>query len=85
MLRQVHRVVLAVLAALGSLSFATARAKYYAASPTDDPAGPDSGQSRVLRGGSWDCWPDGACSANRIRLGPGIRYCTAGFRVARTP
>ena len=35
-------------------------ADYYATSPVDDPTGPDSGQSRVLRGGSWDCWPDGA-------------------------
>jgi formylglycine-generating enzyme len=57
--------------------------KYYANSPAGDPKGPASGQSRVLRGGSWDCWPDGACSANRMRLGHSIRYCIAGFRVAR--
>ena len=28
-------------------------AEYYAASPADDPTGPDSGNVRVLRGGSW--------------------------------
>jgi formylglycine-generating enzyme len=57
--------------------------EYYATSPADDPAGPDSGESRVLRGGAWDCWPVGALSANRFKLGPDVRYSMAGFRVAR--
>ena len=44
---------------------------YYAASPTDDPTGPDSGKERVLRGGSWYIRPDGVCSASRcVSAGP---------------
>ena len=27
--------------------------RYYANSPTDDPKGPETGLSRVLRGGNW--------------------------------
>ncbi len=28
--------------------------EYYAASPTEDPPGPDGGSYRVFRGGGWD-------------------------------
>ena len=30
---------------------------YYAKSPVDDPAGPDSGVRRVRRGGAWNSFP----------------------------
>ena len=48
-------------------------AEYYAASPADDPTGPDSGNGRVLRGGSWDYGPNYARSANRVRYTPDDR------------
>ena len=60
-------------------------AEYYAASPADDPTGPDSGDDRVLRGGSWFDGPDVSRSASRFGITPDDRFdfCT-GFRVART-
>lgn len=58
---------------------------YYAASPPDDPKGPDSGDFRVLRGGSWHYWPFLPRSAFRLGYEPDIRLGTAGFRVARDP
>ena len=57
---------------------------YYAASPADDPAGPDSGDGRVLRGGSWYSRPDYSRSAYRFRGPPDFRGNITGFRVART-
>jgi len=58
---------------------------YYARSPTDDPAGPDSGASRVLRGGSWsNDNPDSFRCAYRDDSPPGNRRPRDGFRVART-
>jgi len=59
-------------------------AEYYAKSPADDPTGPDSGDGRVLRGGSWDSGPIDSRSAKRFGLLPVNRYDTAGFRVLRT-
>ena len=59
-------------------------AEYYAASPADDPTGPDSGDDRVLRGGSWVNGPDGPRSADRDWITPDFRDSTTGFRVART-
>lgn len=41
---------------------------YYARSPREDPAGPTTGQYRVLRGGSWDHSPAPLRSANRFSL-----------------
>ena len=59
-------------------------AEYYAKSPADDPTGPDSGDDRVLRGGSWDIGPDDARSADRFGYWPSDRVDDTGFRVART-
>ena len=39
---------------------------------------------RVLRGGSWDFYPQLLRSANRGNYAPGFRYYFIGFRVART-
>ena len=59
-------------------------AGYYAASPADDPTGPDSGNVRVLRGGSWGDWPGVSRSAVRYGCSPVDRFGFTGFRVART-
>ena len=60
-------------------------AKYYAKSPADDPTGPDTGDGRVIRGGSWDDSPHCARSAMRDGITPDLPSDGAGFRVARTP
>ena len=59
-------------------------AEYYAKSPADDPTGPDTGDDRVLRGGSWYVGPNNARSAARYWSAPDYRFDDAGFRVART-
>ena len=46
-----------------------------------DPQGPKSGQSRVLRCGSWGNAPDFCRSALRFRFSPGDRSIGCGFRV----
>lgn len=58
--------------------------KYYAKSPPADPTGPESGATRVLRGGAWDDEPSRARSADRGGLPPFYRFGWTGFRVART-
>ncbi len=58
-------------------------AEYYAASPADDPTGPDSGNCRVSRGGSWCDWPSEACSTTRVANTPERGDDRFGFRVAR--
>ena len=54
---------------------------WYAKSAATDPAGPSSGSSRVLRGGS--CYNESANlrSARRNACTPGYRYGNIGFRV----
>jgi len=59
-------------------------AEYYAKSPADDPTGPDTGDGRVFRGGSWLNWPYYIRSAGRGRDSPDGRFNDTGFRVART-
>ena len=58
--------------------------KYYASSPAQNPKRPDSGQYRVVRGGSWDNVQGGVRAADRHRLGPDDRYVNLGFRCARS-
>ena len=58
---------------------------YYAQSPSNDPRGPDTGSLRVTRGGDWN-FPAVSCrSADRYRIGPGLRSGDFGFRVVRVP
>ncbi|MBR7028213.1 MAG: formylglycine-generating enzyme family protein [Bacteroidaceae bacterium] len=55
---------------------------YYENSPSTDPLGPDSGSTRVNRGGCWwlDAW---FCRvANRVWISPGNRNFYLGFRLA---
>jgi len=56
---------------------------YYGKSAVDDPMGPDSGTSRVLRGGAFGYSARDVRSAYRIDSQPVLR-CYVGFRVART-
>jgi uncharacterized protein (TIGR02996 family) len=51
---------------------------YYAMSPPADPAGPEQGDTHVLRGGSWYSRPSVCRSACR---NPIANHNTAGFRV----
>ncbi|MCD4727051.1 MAG: formylglycine-generating enzyme family protein [Pirellulales bacterium] len=55
--------------------------KYYAASPADDPSGPESGDSRVLRGGSFGYPSVLSRSAKRLGFEPDYRCNLLGFRV----
>jgi formylglycine-generating enzyme required for sulfatase activity len=54
---------------------------YYSQSPSSDPQGPDTGSSRVLRGGSWFFNPRRCRSADRDGLPPVCRSNLSGFRV----
>ena len=60
-------------------------AGYYARSPSTDPPGPESGQSRVLRGGSWGSPPHYCRSVFRLWFHPSYRSCLNGFRVVLAP
>jgi len=60
-------------------------ASYYAVSPARNPTGPESGEYRVLRGGTW-CY-DGRCQLNStIREGydPSNSWNSVGFRCAKS-
>ncbi|MBE6325731.1 MAG: hypothetical protein E7077_01520 [Bacteroidales bacterium] len=57
-------------------------AGYYAKSPSVDPPGSSSGSDRVLRGGSWGCYPGNSRSSRRYRKTPEYRHYCYGFRLA---
>ena len=56
---------------------------YYSQSPGRNPPGPDSSESRVLRGGSWYYGADVARCADRFWRVPVYRGSIMGFRCAR--
>ena len=56
--------------------------EYYDGSPTDNPPGPSTGSSRVVRGGSWSSNAGYCRSAYRIGSTPGSRGSRLGFRLA---
>ena len=58
---------------------------YYGNSPSNNPEGPASGGSRVLRGGSWLDDDGSVRSANRLRDTPDDSRLNLGFRCARSP
>ncbi len=55
----------------------------YGLGKAPDPKGADNGESRVLRGGSWNGYGGRCRSASRLRYRPGIRDFFTGFRLAR--
>ena len=55
--------------------------KYYPSSRTD-PKGPDSGNLRVVRGGSWDCIFMNCHVCNRLFYAPDRKNYNIGFRLA---
>jgi formylglycine-generating enzyme len=56
-------------------------AGYYAASPVDDPRGPESGTRRASRGGAWRHHIKIARCAARSSIPPEFRYADYGFRI----
>jgi len=56
---------------------------YYQSSPLSNPFGPDLGQSRVLRGGSWNRSEYDSRASNRLKYGPDYNNFDIGFRCAR--
>jgi formylglycine-generating enzyme required for sulfatase activity len=58
---------------------------YYSESPLMDPQGPDKGDNRVLRGGSWMNAPLLTRSAKRLNQRPNQFFIANGFRLAATP
>ncbi len=55
-------------------------ADYYAQSPSINPQGPEDGNSKVLRGGSWNNHASLLRAAHRYPLAPDNRYDLIGFR-----
>ncbi|HSQ51752.1 MAG TPA: formylglycine-generating enzyme family protein [Nitrospiraceae bacterium] len=60
-------------------------AGYYQNSPSQNPTGPSSGESKVLRGGSWDSSPQQLRSTLRYFHRSAHRHKDYGFRCAKTP
>lgn len=56
---------------------------YYRHAPSVDPQGPESGELKVRRGGSWHTWALYARSAFRNWNTPQTRYTLLGFRLLR--
>lgn len=58
--------------------------EYYSVSPEQCPAGPQSGDYRVVRGGAWFFSESGVRCAFRYSYGPDLRGESVGFRVVRS-
>jgi formylglycine-generating enzyme required for sulfatase activity len=56
---------------------------FYAVSPARDPRGPEEGERRASRGGSWRHHVRWSSPAARSSLPPEYRYADYGFRVLR--
>ncbi|MGH7230325.1 MAG: formylglycine-generating enzyme family protein [Nitrospiraceae bacterium] len=57
---------------------------YYEGSPERNPTGPDQGQFKVLRGGSWSELPKYLLTYGRFKLPPATRNSYTGFRCAKS-
>jgi sulfatase modifying factor 1 len=58
---------------------------YYASSPDVAPGGPETGERRSSRGGSWRHHVRWSSPSARSSLPPGFRYADYGFRVLHEP
>ena len=58
---------------------------YYAASPDRNPRGPEAGDRRSSRGGSWRHQIKASRCAARSSIPPAFQYADYGFRVVRDP
>jgi formylglycine-generating enzyme required for sulfatase activity len=56
---------------------------YYETSPERNPRGPEQGQFKVLRGGSWSDLPKYLLTYGRFKLQPETRNSYTGFRCAK--
>jgi formylglycine-generating enzyme required for sulfatase activity len=59
-------------------------ANYYERSPETNPSGPENGQFKVLRGGSWSDLPKYLLTYGRFKLPPETRNSYTGFRCAKS-
>jgi formylglycine-generating enzyme required for sulfatase activity len=59
-------------------------ANYYEVSPERNPQGPEEGQFKVLRGGSWSDLPKYLLTYGRFKLPPTTRNSFTGFRCAKS-
>ncbi len=57
---------------------------YYEDSPLKNPSGPDTGEMRVLRGGSWFRYSGHIRSATRYKNKPTGQYADTGFRIVKS-
>ncbi len=57
----------------------------YPEGPAIDPAGPERGERRAVRGGSWWSYSRYCRSASRVRNSPDQAFQTLGFRLVMTP
>jgi formylglycine-generating enzyme required for sulfatase activity len=57
---------------------------YYEVSPDRNPQGPEEGQFKVLRGGSWSDLPKYLLTYGRFKLLPETRNSYTGFRCAKS-
>ena len=58
---------------------------YYKVSPLENPAGPESGELKIVRGGRWDSPSVNCRSSRRYHRDPNSAIYDFGFRVIRNP
>ncbi|MGH7207631.1 MAG: formylglycine-generating enzyme family protein [Nitrospiraceae bacterium] len=60
------------------------KADYYVETPARNPTGPEEGQFKVLRGGSWSELPKYLLTYGRFKLPPTTQNSYTGFRCAKS-